>query len=473
MEINFKKYFKSSLRLQLQILFAILIIFSIATVSFFILQNENRVLKSILVRNGEEIVKNIAGNIADAISQTPIDDTTLIYVINSTMSKERKEIKYIRITNPDDTLILASNNVSEEWGKKYTPPNFLYDKDKLSIPYFIKDNEKIYDIRALVTTPGNKVLGIVHLGLSQKSIDEAISEATKTVVAIAFVIIVLGLIFSAMLANFLVKPIKLLMDGVSKITAGNYDINIDIKMHNEIDDLSKSFIEMAKSLKEKELIKVAFSRYVSSELLNELIKDRSKLHLGGEKRLVTVLFSDIRDFTSIAESLDPQEVVRLLNEYFSGMTEVIFKNKGLVNKYMGDAIMAVYGAPIVLKDHAKRAVNTALQMCNELYKLRDRWQKEGRPLINMKIGITTGEVVIGNVGSKEHMEYTVIGDTVNIAARLQALNRNYGTQILISESTYELVKDDFEARKVELVQFKGKTSLTLVYEVLGLKQREM
>ena len=238
-------------------------------------------------------------------------------------------------------------------------------------------------------------------------------------------------------------------------------------MHNELDDLTGSFNEMARNLKEKEMIKSAFSKYMSSELLDAVIKEKGNIQLGGEKREVSILFSDIRDFTSMAESLDAQEVVKLLNEYFSKMSEVITKHKGIVNKYMGDAMLVIFGAPVPLKDHPKQAVGAAVDMYFELNKLREKWANEKRPLIGMKIGVTTGEVVIGNIGSKQHMEYTVIGDSVNVSARLQALNKSYGTQILISETTYEKVKDSFECRKVEVVQFKGKTALTLVYEVLG------
>ena len=331
--------------------------------------------------------------------------------------------------------------------------------------------EKIYEVRSDVKK-GEEIIGKVHLGVSQNAIDALMSVAARTVIIVAILTIVFGFFISSLVAMFLVRPIKLLIDGASKISAGNYDLKIKVRMMNEIDDLVSSFNDMAKNLKEKEQIKVAFSRYMSAELLDEVIKSGGKTTFGGEKRLVTILFSDIRDFTSMAEALDPQQVVRLLNEYFSCMNEVIFKNKGMINKYMGDAIMALYGAPVPLKDHAVKAVATALEMNKELNKLRIKWAGEGRPIFGMKIGITTGEVVLGNIGSMGHMEYTVIGDAVNVAARLQALNKNYGTQILISQQTNDLITDHFETRQVELVQFKGKTSYNLVFEVLGAKQGE-
>lgn len=475
MRKKLKSIFRLNLRSQLSIIFIVLMALSIGTVSIFILGNQVSVLKENFIDTGQQLCESISGNASDALSQSPIDDTALIYAINKVANsgdKKKKWIKYVRITDAEETTIIASNNISGEWGRPYVPPAF--DVSEKTRFYYSQDTgkkERIYEVLSDVRK-GEGVIGRVHLGISQSAIDELMASATRTVIIVSMLTLLLGLVVSSLIASFLVRPIKLLIEGASKISAGNFDQQIKVKMMNEIDDLVDSFNEMAKNLKEKEQVKVAFSRYMSAELLDEVIKGNEKMALGGEKRLVTVLFSDIRDFTSMAESLDPQQVVKLLNEYFTSMTDVIFRNKGVINKYMGDAIMALYGAPVPIKDHAVRAVVTALDMNRELDILRAKWVSEGRPIFGMKIGITTGEVVLGNIGSQKHMEYTVIGDAVNVAARLQALNKNYGTQILISEQTHELVKDHFETRKVDLVQFRGKSSFNLVYEVLGIKLRE-
>lgn len=472
-----KNIFKLNLWAQLSIIFTILMALSIGTVSIFILTTQVDVLKRNFISTGVQLCESISGNVSDALSQSPTDDTALIYTIKKVTDSgdNKKWIKYIRITDAEDTMIIASNNISGEWGKKYISPVFDYDAAVKTSFYYAdseKKKEKIYEVLTEIKK-GDDIIGKVHLGITQSVIDELMASATRTVIVVSVLTLLLGLIVSSLVATFLVHPIKLLIEGASRISAGNFDQTIKVKMLNEIDDLVESFNEMAKNLKEKEQVKVAFSRYMSAELLDEVIKGNEKMALGGEKRLVTVLFSDIRDFTSMAESLDPQQVVKLLNEYFTSMTDVIFRNKGVINKYMGDAIMALYGAPVPIKDHAVRAVVTALDMNRELDILRAKWVSEGRPIFGMKIGITTGEVVLGNIGSQKHMEYTVIGDAVNVAARLQALNKNYGTQVLISEQTHELVKDHFETRKVDLVQFKGKSSFNLVYEVLGIKLREV
>ena len=472
MKKRLKKLLKFTLRSQLSVIFSVLIALSIGSVSLLTLQNQVRILKVNFIATGQQFCESIAGNVSDALSQSPVDDTALISTITkvANSSDNKKWIKYVRITDPDESIIIASNNIGGEWNKKYISPVF---EVRDSTRYFFEMNngkkEKIYEVVSDVKK-GEEVIGKVHLGVSQNAIDALMASAARTVIVVAIITIILGFFISSLVAMLLVKPIKLLIDGASKISAGNFDLEIKVKMMNEIDDLVASFNDMAKNLKEKEQIKVAFSRYMSAELLEEVIKSGGKTTFGGEKRLVTILFSDIRDFTSMAEALDPQQVVKLLNEYFSCMNEVIFKNKGMINKYMGDAIMALYGAPVPLKDHAVKAVATALEMNKELNELRKKWSSEGRPIFGMKIGITTGEVVLGNIGNAGHAEYTVIGDSVNVAARLQALNKNYGTQILISQQTNDLVKEHFETRQVELVQFKGKTSYNLVYEVLGEKQ---
>ncbi|MFH1073638.1 MAG: adenylate/guanylate cyclase domain-containing protein [Candidatus Firestonebacteria bacterium] len=472
MKNYFRNLLKFNLRNQLSVIFSVLIALSIGSISLLTLQNQVRILKTNFIATGQQFCESIAGNVSDALSQAPIDDTALVSTITKVVnsSDNKKWIKYVRITDADESIIIASNNIAGEWNKKYISPVF---EVREKTPYYFKVNggvkEKIYEVKSEVKK-GEETIGKVHLGVSQNAIDVLMASAAKTVIIAAVLTIVFGFFVSSLVAMFLVRPIKLLIDGASKISAGNYDLEIKVKMMNEIDDLVNSFNDMAKNLKEKEQIKVAFSRYMSAELLNEVIKSGGRTTFGGEKRLVTILFSDIRDFTSMAEALDPQQVVRLLNEYFTCMNEVIFRNKGMINKYMGDAIMALYGAPVPLKDHAVKAVATALEMNKELNNLRTKWSSEGRPIFGMKIGITTGEVVLGNIGSMGHMEYTVIGDAVNVAARLQALNKNYGTQILVSQKTNDLVKDHFETRQVELVQFKGKTSFDLVYEVLGVKQ---
>jgi adenylate cyclase len=232
--------------------------------------------------------------------------------------------------------------------------------------------------------------------------------------------------------------------------------------------LSMSTYKVTVEESEKRKIKDTFSRYVSANLVDELINQEIKL--GGEKKEISILFSDIRGFTSMSEKMQPEEVVHILNEYLTDMTDVIFKNKGTLDKFIGDAVMALFGTPSYYKDHSLRAVKTAFMMIGKLNQLNEKWKSEGKSPLRIGIGINTGEVVAGNMGSLKRMEYTVIGDSVNLAARLESLNKDLGTEILISSSTYELVKEFVKVKKFTGIKVKGKEEELTVYEVLELNQ---
>jgi adenylate cyclase len=217
-------------------------------------------------------------------------------------------------------------------------------------------------------------------------------------------------------------------------------------------------------------IRKMFSSYVSKRIVDELIRDPSKAKLGGDRKEITVLFSDIRGFTTFSEKHQPEEVVSLLNEYLGAMTEIVFEYEGTLDKFVGDAVMALWGAPIGQPDHAERAVRCAVSMIAKLKQLQAKWTAEGKYAIDIGIGINTGDMVVGNMGAEgKKMDYTVIGDNVNLGARLEGLTRKYNNHIIISEYTYEKVKDIVEARELDSVTVKGKENPVVVYDLVGLK----
>lgn len=217
--------------------------------------------------------------------------------------------------------------------------------------------------------------------------------------------------------------------------------------------------------KEKKRIKSIFQRYVSSQVVEELLMSPDRVVLGGRRREITVLFADIRNFTGMASHMAPEEVVSILNEFFTMINEVIFKYNGTLDKYIGDAVMAIYGAPIKEENHAERALETALEMQKRMGLLEKRFLERGIEPIKIGIGITTGEAIIGNIGSLRRMEYTAIGDSVNLASRLEEAAKP--DQILISENTYRMVKDIVKAKVLKPMAIRGKDELVQVYEVLG------
>lgn len=218
--------------------------------------------------------------------------------------------------------------------------------------------------------------------------------------------------------------------------------------------------------KEREKTRGAFSKYVAPAVVDELMKDPSKLKLGGARKEITVFFSDIRGFTTISEKLTPEKLVHVLNEYLTAMTDIVMKHSGVVDKYIGDAIMAFWGAPLIQPNHAEMACNTSLDMMTKLGELQKKWAKEKFPEINIGIGLNTGYAVIGNMGSYERFDYTAMGDTINLGSRLEGLTKSYGVQIIASESTKKAVKGKFIFRKLDLVRVKGKNKPITIYELI-------
>lgn len=217
-------------------------------------------------------------------------------------------------------------------------------------------------------------------------------------------------------------------------------------------------------------IRKMFSSYVSKRIVDELIKDPSKAKLGGDRKEITVLFSDIRGFTSFSEKHQPEEVVSLLNEYLGAMTEIVFQYEGTLDKFVGDAIMALWGAPVGQPDHAERACRCSLAMIARLKELQAKWTAEGKYVIDIGVGINTGDMVVGNMGAEgKKMDYTVIGDNVNLGARLESLTRQYNNHIIISEYTYAKVEHIVKVNELGSVTVKGKQHPVIVYDLVGLK----
>ncbi|MBI2863238.1 MAG: adenylate/guanylate cyclase domain-containing protein [Chloroflexi bacterium] len=205
--------------------------------------------------------------------------------------------------------------------------------------------------------------------------------------------------------------------------------------------------------------------YLSPAVMAEVLKDPDRLHLGGEKRQMTILFSDIRGFTTYSEQMESGALASLLNEYLTEMSAVVFEQEGVVDKYIGDGLMAFWGAPMSQEDHARRACLAALGMMRRLRELHRRWQERGIPAFNIGIGINSGIVSVGNMGSKERFSYTVIGDAVNLASRIEGLTKLYGTGIIASEATLKLAGEDVDRRFLDLVAVKGKHEPVAVYEL--------
>ena len=222
----------------------------------------------------------------------------------------------------------------------------------------------------------------------------------------------------------------------------------------------------------KEKVTFAMGKYMSQDVMKNVMQDIDNLGLGGKKAQVTVLFSDIRGFTSISEKMSAQQVSEFLNEYFSEMEPIITKYNGIINKFIGDAIMAVFGEPIQDENHVQNAVKCGYEMLLRVNKLNKKWERQNKPEIKIGVGVNTGEVFVGNIGSVNRMEYTVIGDTVNLASRLESYNKVYNTKMLISPSVYKEVRKFTDVVKMPDVQIRGKANKMDIYEVIRIRDEQ-
>jgi adenylate cyclase len=219
--------------------------------------------------------------------------------------------------------------------------------------------------------------------------------------------------------------------------------------------------------RERRWLRQAFGRYLSPSVVQVIVSHPERLQLGGEVVEGTVLFSDLAGFTSISENMAPADLIRLLNEYFSPLTEIILAQQGTLDKFIGDAIMAFWGAPLPLEDHAARACQAALAMQRAMAGLQNQWREKGYPSLRTRIGIHSGRLVVGNVGSRERFNYTVLGDTVNLASRLESVNKLYGTNAILSQDSQHFLSDQFLLRELDLVRVKGRAHPVTIYELLG------
>ena len=251
---------------------------------------------------------------------------------------------------------------------------------------------------------------------------------------------------------------------MSIVAKGDLSPRLIVDANDELGDLSHRFNVMLDELEQSQRMRDLFGRYVSKEVAERVIENGADL--GGENVPATALFADIRDFTTLTESLPPQQVVDILNRYYTRMVDAIVEQGGWVNKFGGDSLLAVFGAPIRQSDHALRAVNAAWEMNRALAEFNAEQVAMGLPTITIGVGISSGEMLAGNVGGKERLEYTVIGDPVNLASRLESLTKEWQTPILLSEHTQELLDENkVNTNRCDQVTVKGKTQPTIVYEL--------
>jgi len=448
------------LKVKLSLLITALVVLTVALVGLFLLRQQQQSLTAEMTKRGLTMAENFAAG-----AKTPLltnDELTLGVLVTDAMKDP--DVAYVIVSDQDGN-VLAHSDARAVKTAVVRPKELEPLKNRVLIQTYKTPQGRIIDF-AVPLVYGGVPVGALYLGFSEEAITAALASARNQALLITLLMVLAGLGGAVGLAALLSRPIFRLVQATGAIAAGNFNIALPVASRDELGVLTDSFNRMARSLREKEMIKRAFTRYVAREVVEEILKDPENLVLSGERRQVTVLFCDVRGFTPMSERLAPEEVVLLLNDFYTLMIETTFKYDGTLDKFLGDAVMAVFGAPMAHPDHSARAIRTALAMQEGITGLNERRARDGKEAISVGIGVSAGEAVAGTVGTEDRMEYTVIGDSVNLAARLES-NAKPG-QILISYRTYERVRDLVDARPLGRIRVKGKEEEVEVYEVLGL-----
>jgi adenylate cyclase len=295
----------------------------------------------------------------------------------------------------------------------------------------------------------------------EKEFTGALQMTLRRILYLSFVALIVGIIISILLARRISKPIELIAADVLKIRNFDLDSELVIKSQiHEVQSMYNAIQAMKNSLK-------AFRLYLPSELVKQLIASGENIAIGGREKELTLFFSDIAQFTSIAEQYEPHNLMLQLSEYFDSITTVIDQQQGTVDKFIGDAVMAFWGAPLPNSEHPAGACRAALLCQQKISELNRHWQAVGKEPFFTRIGIHTSPVIVGNIGARQRMNYTVLGDGVNLASRLEGANKLYHTKIIISQTTYNLVKESFICRILDRIAVKGKNNSIEIYELLA------
>ncbi len=337
-------------------------------------------------------------------------------------------------------------------------------------PALVEETGKVWAVHRFQTGHPDKARGAdltVVAAVDVTKTSASVHRHLNYMLALLIAIATLAMAVGARIAGIMARGLHQVVDAYKRLAADQYIHVPVLHTNDEIELLATGFNQMVDGLKERDKLRTTFGKYMTESVLEHLLN--GKVELGGDTLKVTILFSDIRSFTTISEAMDAHALVGLLNEYFTEMVSIVMQHGGVVDKYIGDAIMAVFGAPVPTPDDAKNAVRAAIDMRKSLARLNERLVARGAEPLRTGIGIHTGDVVAGNIGSEQRMEYTVIGDPVNVASRLESNTKNLKVDVLISEATYEEVKDVILATPVEALTVKGRGEPVMTYSVTGLR----
>ncbi|MBW2575322.1 MAG: HAMP domain-containing protein [Deltaproteobacteria bacterium] len=449
--------------LQLFAATMVIIITTIFVMSFFILSQQKERLYRQTVKIGKISLNYFSSN-----SPVPLLEDNILRL--NTLIKDATAVEgllYAIIV--DRNQIIKAHTDITKIGKTFEKFAHLEDvkkeQDVTYFNYYSKFGQNVLNLTRPVLFKGKK-LGQVHVGVSIDFIEKLIHKARLTIVVITFFIILFGSAIAVWLGFHFSRPISNLVMATGEIASGNYQHKIILARNDELGNLATAFNLMGDELWKNSLMQKSFGKYIGSEVLEMIMANPESAWLKGHRNEATIIFTDIRGFSSYSKLKEPEEIVEGLNEYFEIATQAIQDHGGYVDKFIGDAVLGVFGVPVYHKDHVERGVRAA----NDMQKKFMNKQNNGNSLLqSVGIGINSGVVVSGNIGSQDKMEYTVIGDTVNLAAHLNKLAGS--GDIIISESVFENLKDIITVKPLSPQHIKGKTKPVETFKLLSIKDK--
>jgi len=378
------------------------------------------------------------------IYPSPIDPKKFIFAVDA--EENEKDVSHTGDENPGPTLDRLYNHLNEPYS---------YNKlvrDQWGV--WLTGYSPIYNSQG-------KYVATIGVDISAAFVHGALNKLILSG-GIAFAIsLLLTIIGANYLARKSTSSLNALSEGAKEIGKGNYTHQIQLNTNDEFQEVATAMNTMAKGIREKERIRQGFAHYVSQHALEKVSASKGVSRLGGEKRKITVFFSDIRNFASLSEKLSPDEIVSILNDYFNTMLEVVFKHNGMFDKFVSDAIMVEFGVLQLDPNQEKNAVFTALEMLTAMDVLRAKWKSEGKPEVELGIGIHTGEALVGSIGTEGRMEFTAIGDTINIVSELEKATRQFNQSIIVSEATFTGLNNEFPSKPLGPLTIEGKTPINI------------
>ena len=453
-----------SIRIQLSIAITFVVMFTILILTWVVLSRQRAQLYQQTLQTGKVSLNYFVNNARESLLKDDI--LKLNMLINEAASVEGLlyaiiiDRKQIVKAHTDHKMIGKPLEVFENMSGMTT------EKDLNYFNYRLYSGANVLNLSRAVKFK-NKDIGTVHVGISLDFISKQILRETISIVALSLVIVIVGISVAFMLGISFSRPISELVLATKEIGKGNFGHKISVIRKDEFGDLALSFNYMCRELSMKSWLQETFGRYVSPGILEMIMAHPEDSWLKGTRSEASILFTDIRGFTSFSETREPEKVVDALNEYFSIATHYILEYGGYVDKFIGDAVLGVFGVPVPSTDHAERAVKAAFYMQKEL---QERGKKGNELLSRIGIGINSGVVVSGNIGSSVKMEYTVIGDSVNVASRLNGLAG--AGEIIISQSTFLPIKDLISVKPLPPQTVKGKAEPIGVFSLLDLKENK-